>query len=211
MGLLFTMSPAPYECALFDLGGVLVRLGGVTTMQELAGIPTEEELWQRWLTCGWVRDFERGLCSAADFANGIVADWGLPVGPVEFLELFKAWPEALFDGAAELVRAVREQLRVGCVSNSNALHWQRMTSMWNLDAMFDYRFLSHEMGLVKPDRELFEHVASSFEGPPEGLVFLDDNELNVAQAKAVGLTAVRARGAGEARSALVDLAVLPPG
>ncbi len=197
-----------YECLLFDLGGVLVRLGGVAAMQSLAGLDSEDEVWSRWLACPWVRDFERGLCSAADFANGVVADWRLTVGAPSFLELFESWPQGPFEGAAELVGEVREQVKVACLSNSNSLHWERVTALGGLGAMFDATFLSHELALIKPDREIFEHVAACFDGPADRLVFLDDNELNVAQAKTVGFTAARVRGADEARSALVNLGVL---
>jgi hypothetical protein len=48
------------DLVLFDLGGVLIELGGVAAMMELAGIDTDDELWLRWLSCRWVRTFERG-------------------------------------------------------------------------------------------------------------------------------------------------------
>jgi putative hydrolase of the HAD superfamily len=199
-----------YGFVLFDLGGVLVRLGGVTALQGLAELGSEGEVWRRWLTCPWVRDFERGLCSAGEFAAGVVADWGLPVSPEAFLESFEAWPEDLFDGTTKLVGAVRQRLRVACASNSNALHWERMTSLWQLGTMFDATFLSHELGVIKPDADFFEHVVSAIGEPPGRLVFLDDNEMNVAGASAAGLTAACVRGTDEARSALVELGVLPP-
>jgi putative hydrolase of the HAD superfamily len=169
---------------------------------------SEEEMWARWLTCRWVRDFERGRCSDVEFAAGVVADWDLPLSGPEFLEMFKVWPEALLDGAAELVSEVRGLVAVGCVSNSNIPHWHRMTSLWGLDKMFDYTFLSHEMGYVKPDRELFDSVAATLKGHAERLVFLDDNEVNVVQARAAGFRAARVRGPDEARAALATMGVL---
>ena len=35
------------EAVVFDLGGVLAEFSGVATMRELAGIASDEELWQR--------------------------------------------------------------------------------------------------------------------------------------------------------------------
>jgi len=201
--------PNGYDFVLFDLGGVLVRLGGVAALQELAGIDSEAEVWSRWLTCAWVRDFERGRCSDREFSAGMVVDWGLPVSPGAFLEMFERWPEDLFEGTADLVAAVREQVHVGCASNSNTLHWERMTSLWGFGSLFDATFLSHELGLIKPDRDFFDHIVSAIGLPPARLMFLDDNKVNVVQARAAGLTAARVRGADEARSALVDIGVVP--
>ncbi|MDE3073933.1 MAG: HAD-IA family hydrolase, partial [Chloroflexota bacterium] len=74
--------------------------------------------------------------------------------------------------------------------------------------MFDVRFLSFEVGRVKPDREMFDHVASALQLPPNRILFIDDNVINVDGAAAAGLAAHRARGVGEARAILTELGVL---
>lgn len=193
---------------LFDLGGVLIRLKGVPVMAELANLATDEEVWAKWLTCRWVRDFERGRCSAEDFASGVVADWGLQVTATAFLEQFRSWPDGMLDGAEELVLATRERVPVGCLSNMNSLHWTEQFATWPLATMFEWRFLSFEVGLIKPDAELFEHVAASLPVPHAQVLFLDDNLLNVDAARAVGFQAVHTRGVDEARAALVAAGVL---
>ena len=193
---------------LFDLGGVLVRLGGVKAVQQLAGMQSEAEVWARWLSCPWVRLFERGLCSAEEFASGMVKEWGLSVSPASFLDNVRLFPEALYEGAAELVATTRRHTRVGCLSNSNTLHWSFMTAEWDLGNMFDATFLSHQIGRIKPDREIFDYVVESLAIPAARIVFLDDNKVNVEGARAVGLTALRVRGSDEARRALVQLGVL---
>lgn len=201
------MAADQFDAVLFDLGGVLIRLGGVNAMQHLADIDSEEEVWRRWLTCNWVRRFERGWCSATDFATGVVTDWGLSVTPSEFLDQFRWWPEAPHDGAEALVEEVSAQTRVGCLSNTNALHWEHVAG-WRVTEMFEMRFLSHELGLVKPDSAVFEHVAVTLALQPARIVFLDDNAMNVAEARSVGFTAVRVRGVRESRSSLVELGLL---
>ena len=193
---------------LFDLGGVLVRLKGLSRLQQLAGMATEEEVWRRWLSCPWFRRFERGLCTPREFAEGVVSTWGLRISPPEFLEFFSCLPEGLFAGAVELVAECRTHAPVGCLSNSNVLHWELMGRGWGLSKLFDVTFLSHELGLIKPDRDLFEHVVCYLGVPGGSIVYLDDNDVNVRQATAVGLTARRARGADEARSILIELGVL---
>ncbi len=87
------------QVVLFDLGGVLIELGGVASMRELTGIDSDDELWRRWLGCPWVRRFESGQCSADEFAAGVVADWQLTVAPQVFLDAFEAWPVGPFPGA----------------------------------------------------------------------------------------------------------------
>ena len=127
-------------------------------MQGLASTGAKEELWDRWLACPWVGSIQRGQCQPEDFASGVVPDLGLAISPAEFLERFQRWPESLFDGAVELVNMVRARVRVRCLSNTNAVHWDQLRRSWGLDQLFDVVLLSHEMGLLKPEPGIFERV-----------------------------------------------------
>jgi putative hydrolase of the HAD superfamily len=199
----------PVAVVLFDLGGVLIDFGGIGPLGELSGIDDEEEVWRRWLTCRWVRDFERGRCSPADFAAGVVEDWALPVTPAAYLAEFSSWLGEALPGAPELVAEVQEVVPVGCLSNTNAEHWEHRERWPFLDEL-DHRFLSFELGVVKPDREMFDLVAERLGVPPAQILFLDDNALNTDGAEAAGFRSARVRGPVEARAALVDAGVLGP-
>ena len=198
----------PADIVLFDLGGVLVDFGGVSAMRELAGIDSDDELWRRWLTSAWVRAFERGQCSAADFAVGVVDEWGIGVSPEAFLAEFSDWPRGPLAGAADLLVTVGERVQVGCLRNTNALHWERHCATWPIVDDFELRFLSFELGLVKPDPELFAAVADLVPVDRGRVLFLDDNAINVEAALAAGLVAHHVQGGVEARRALVSVGVL---
>lgn len=196
------------EAVLFDLGGVLIDFGGVGPMRQLAGIDSDDELWRRWLTCPWVRTFERGQCTAEAFAAGMVGQWELALSPQAFLEAFGSWPGGPLPCALELVGEVRRAVPAGCLSNTNALHWETHFAAWPLLNAFDIRFLSFEMGLVKPDQELFAAVAETLGIPVGRVLFLDDNALNVEAAAQVGFSARRVQGVEQARAALVGAGLL---
>ena len=196
------------DVVLFDLGGVLMEVAGVPAMRELTGIHSDEELWRRWLTCRWVRRFESGGCSASEFAAGVVADWQLDVSASAFLDAFRDWPTGPLPGAEELVAQTRTKVTTGCFSNMNALHWRDHIAAWPLADMFDHRFLSFELGLLKPDIAAFAHVADLLEVPAGRILFLDDNALNVAGAATAGFQAARVAGVGEARQVLIEADVL---
>jgi glucose-1-phosphatase len=197
----------PVDLVLFDLGGVLIEISGVRVMLELTGIESEQELWRRWLTCRWVRRFESGGCSETEFAAGVVADWQLGLSPAAFLEAFRDWPVGPLPGAAELVARTRMSVATGCFSNTNVLHWQDRIVAWPLAGLFDHRFLSFELGLLKPDIAAFVRVAGLLGVPAERVLFLDDNAVNVAGAAAAGFQAARAVGVEEARQRLAEAGV----
>jgi glucose-1-phosphatase len=199
---------AEIEIVLFDLGGVLIEVGGVAPMRELAGIESDEALWARWLGCPWVRRFEAGLCTPEEFASGLVADWALALEPEAFLEEFGRWSQPPSPGALELVQAVQASVPVGFLSNMNTVQWTANYEGIPLTDAFTHRFLSFELGLVKPDAAIFDAVASRLPVPRGRVLFLDDNTVNVEAAESAGFAARHVRGVDATRDALVDEGVL---
>jgi putative hydrolase of the HAD superfamily len=201
----------PFGVVLFDLGGVLVDPGGVGELRALSGIDSDEELWRRWLSCPWVQRFESGRCSGEEFAAGVVDDWGLALSPDAFLAEFAGWHTGPYPGADGLVAEVRAVARVGYLSNSNEAQWSAHLEGSPLVAGFDFGFTSFELGLVKPDRAIFEAVATRLPVSSlavERVLFLDDNLVNVEGARACGFAAQHVRGVDEARRALQAEGVL---
>ena len=88
---------------------------------------------------------------------------------------------------AALVSIRGAGLRTGLLSNS-----------WGMDdyprhlfpSLFDAVVISGEVGMRKPEERIFRHAVGLLGLAPEECVFIDDIEVNVAAAEAVGMTAV---------------------
>ncbi|MGE3801369.1 MAG: HAD family hydrolase [Candidatus Kapaibacterium sp.] len=183
------------ECVLFDLGGVVVELTGVETMIAWSGGDiTEEDVWHRWLHSEAVRSFESGQIEIAQFGVELVEELKLTVTPEEFLRGFGSWLGGTYRGTEQIIPLLRKSVAVGCLSNTNPLHWEIMTSQFTLHELFDHHFLSFEIGMMKPDREIFEHVVEKIGIPPRQILYFDDNKLNVEGAKSVGMVSRHAKG-----------------
>ena len=181
--------PQPHiDVILFDLGGVLIELSGVEKMLEWSeGVASADELWRRWLQSSAVRRFETGAIGRDEFATALIGEFGVPVGPDEFLQAFTWWPRAMFPGAAELLATMRERYRLASVSNTNEIHWARFSEQWSLDRAFHHNFPSHLVGKLKPDAEYFQHVLDAVDAPAERVLFIDDNAINVDAAAKLGM------------------------
>ncbi len=99
---------------------------------------------------------------------------------------------------------------MGCLSNTNALQWNGMISRWPLSQLFEdrLRFLSFELGAVKPDPEIYALVIERLPVPPAHVLFLDDNPLNVEAAHEAGLRAEQAVAVDGARAVLTHYGLL---
>lgn len=193
---------------LFDIGGVLVEPSGVDTMLRwMNHRVSAEELWRLWLTSANVRQFETGRRSAKDFADGVIADFGLSVGSDDFLTELPRWSTTLFPGALELVQRLPSRYVRATLCNTNPIHWAEVMKT-PLKNAFPQHFASHLIGKIKPDADAFQHVLDTLNCRAECVLFLDDNELNVRGAMGLGINAVRVKGVKEAERTLIEYGVL---
>lgn len=203
------MASTPYDVLLFDLGGVIVELAGMPAFR--AWLPqsmSDEEIWERWIRSPAVRSFESGNSSAEAFASGVIAEFGLAVEPHSFLAEFEQWARAPFPGALDLLEQLRGRFQLACFSNTNAMHWPRFLGEMGLGEAFHAHFASHELGVLKPDREAYELVVRALGCPAERVLFLDDVAINVEGARDAGLAAHRVQGPEGARTLLRSLSLL---
>ena len=173
---------------LLDLGGVLVEATGRTALAKLLPHLTDEQILTRWQQSRAVDLFERGRLSEDAFASAFVAEWRLGIPEPGFIEHFASWVSGFFEGAPELIQALRRRYHVGCLSNTNATHWARLPGVSNL---FDSSFPSHLTGFMKPDRRAYDYALGKLRVPPQEVYFFDDLMPNVAAAREVGINAFR--------------------
>jgi putative hydrolase of the HAD superfamily len=193
------------KVAVFDLGGVLLKLKDPVTNFSLA--LSEQEFLERWLKSPSVREFERGASDAETFGRAIVRELGLTMGWQDFLERFDAWPEQIYPETPALLDAVPEGIGRALLSNTNAAHWGRSDIASILSARLDRTFLSFRTGLLKPDREAFLQVIDSYALPADAFLFFDDNPLNVSAAAEIGMHAVLCKGPRKALTVLEKMRI----
>ncbi len=202
------MSGRGIRAVFFDLGGVLVELGGEEHfMRMLGGRVDLEAMWRIWLHSPAVRRHETGRIGAEEFARAAVEEFGLGVGPEEFLAGFRGWIREPFAGAHALLDEVSSRYRTGLLTNTSEYHWTVIAGL-GITERVHHVVASHQVGLVKPDRAFYEHALAEAGVAAREALFLDDNALNVEGARACGLEAERVRGADEARAALVGRGLL---
>jgi putative hydrolase of the HAD superfamily len=138
-----------------------------------------------------LRQLERGELTEEEFAPL----FGERIGMRETEGLI----DRLFAGMSpdeRMLEAVRRAkaagIRTGLITNS----WGRgRYDRETLPALFDGVVVSGEVGLNKPQPEIFKLGAERVGVPPEECVFVDDLRENCDGAEAVGMTAILHRGA----------------
>ncbi len=148
-----------------------------------------------------LRALETGGIEEAEFERRFAARLGLGEATDLIASMFRG-----MQPAEPMVAAVRSAhdsgVRTGLVSNSwSTTHYDRDL----LGELFDTVVISAEVGLHKPQREIYRLAADRLGEPPERCVFVDDLRENCAGAEAVGMTAVLHRDAEETITRLEEL------
>lgn len=201
------MSKAGTKAVIFDIGGVIIPLGGLKDLYEF--IPDGETLQSirdKWICSNAVKDFESGIISEFDFAAGITDELGIKLSPGDFLERFRNWPIEVSNRSLELLKKIAKKNLSVTLSNTNHLHWERIEQ--KLKGIFSAHFPSHITGLIKPDHEAFTNVSKSIGVVPKNIFFFDDTLANVESASKSGFMAHCVKNVDEAAFILTDAGLL---
>lgn len=201
---IFRMKNAPdADFLIFDLGNVIVDIDYQKALQRIKQEISSEfhdKLDGFYLT-DFHKDYEVGRINSAAFRDEVRSyfqqDW-------KDEKVDELWNDLLLKIPAErleLISKLREKYQVGVLSNTNLIHIHAVNrilkedhSLENFDPIFDWVFLSHEMGLSKPSPEIYEKMLVDLGTSGDRVIFFDDLIANVEGAKAVGIQAVHVTG-----------------
>ena len=106
-----------------------------------------------------------------------------------------------------LIESLKEKYPIVLVSNAMKGWLKNLLVKEDLLRLFDHVIISGEIGLIKPERPIFDAALAAVGVEPSEAVFLDDSERNVKGACAVGINGILFTTACEARERLFSLGV----
>lgn len=196
-----------FEVLLFDLGGVLMDFAGFDELPRfIPGAPGRSEIRDRWIRCEAVRRFERGEIGRDEFATGVIDELEINLTPSDFLVSFVEWAREPPPEALMLLTKLKHNYRIAALSNANALHTPLHRERFR--RVIGTFYFSDEIGHVKPDRAIFEHVIRDLGVRPHRIAFFDDTPVNVRSGSDSGMTSFRVDGIAELTARLHDLGIV---
>lgn len=197
------------EVLLFDVGGVLIELQGLPFKPEwVHPLATDGHVRELWLQSSVAKDFECGIVDMDAFAHRLIQEASLNTSRDELLEHFLYWPRQCFDKALDSVKGLSADYRLAALSNSNAYHWPRVIDELQLGQVIPEYYVSHELGMMKPDPAIFNTVVDKLGVSAEQVLFFDDTQANVDAAYQLGIKAVKVDGTQGIVPVLEELGLL---
>lgn len=175
---------------ILDLGGVLYAIDVERTSKELAALagPKAMRLSQ---DAELFHALEMGHISEADFRNElrIALDCNCDDAQLDF-----AWNALLLgpiEGRLEWLQKLSKHFRLILLSNTNTIH----SYVWGpqcaeMFALMEKTWFSFDLGMRKPNPEVYAHVLKAMSLNASESLFLDDSVANIEGAKQVGLPGI---------------------
>jgi len=185
---------------IFDLGDVILNIDVPVASLSFAELSGKEqaEILTLFKENDLFRQFETGSLDENGFRNLIRKLVNFPDWTDEMIDT--AWNSLLLDLPAErveLLKKLRSKYRLFLLSNTSSIHITQVnkileasTGVRKLDDLFDKVYLSYEMGLMKPDPNIYLQVLSEQNITAEETLFLDDNADNIKAAAALGIDTI---------------------
>ncbi|HZH68832.1 MAG TPA: HAD family phosphatase [Flavobacteriaceae bacterium] len=174
---------------LFDFGDIFINLDKAATEKELKILGLDNFSSEMLL---WNQQYEKGEISTEDFID----TYKKVFRNTSREQLINAWNAILLDfpkKRLEFLKHLQQEKKYNLLllSNTNELHikWieENVAHYSEFKNCFDGFYLSHEIGMRKPDNGVYEFILQKHRLQPEEVLFIDDTKENNDAAKQLGI------------------------
>lgn len=177
------------------MGGVVIPLDlqrCIDNFKNKAGLMDIEDYLNPYHQKGFIGDLEEGRIDEDQFY--VECQKHCPPGTSR--ETLAYCFYSLIDGvnpdAIRLFRELRENYKLYILSNNNPISMRAFVDMLaeeglKLEDIFTDTYFSYQLKMLKPSDEFFLHAIRGTGVKPEEILFIDDSELNVRTAEALGI------------------------
>lgn len=187
------------DAVIFDLGGVILNVDYALTEKafDALGFNRFGNSYSKIGQQSLFDDFETGKISVEEFRPLLKKTGAFEAAEKE---IDRAWNSMLLDLPPErlgLLESLRKEKLLFLLSNTNPIHIHAINAYLkktfdqdSLAPWFDQLYLSYEIGMRKPHREVFLRIVDEHNLDPARTVFIDDSPQHVEGAGNAGLQAV---------------------
>ena len=174
---------------IFDLGNVVIDIDPQLTYEAIAALSPsfsapeieesikENKLWH---------NYEKGLISDAEFRDLLRQHFELEATDKEIDDAFNALLLDIDPDRIDLIERLSTKFRIFVLSNTSAIHMvefenilARCTERSSIWPLFEKPYFSFDMGLLKPDPQIYKTVLQEAGLVASETLFIDDLKPNI--------------------------------
>lgn len=179
---------------VFDFGRVLLNIDPMLTqmgLSELGYRPDDESKGAK--DDAIVTNLESGKISPDEFISSVLS---VVSETATSNDIIRVWNAMLLDFPEKHVKTLlklKQNYRVFLLSNSNQIHYDfyirsfRETYGFELSSLFEKMWFSFQLGMIKPNIEIFKYILKDADLIPSETLFVDDTLMHIESARKTGI------------------------
>jgi len=187
------MGTAAIKNVVFDVGNVIVRWSPIEIVRLTFGndIDAEKQAKRLFHSENWL-NLNKGLISEAQSKQQYQDEYGLSENQSEQLFYYVKHSQLLIFGTISLMKRLKTSgYRVYALTDNVTEIVEHLKTTYDFWPLFDGTTVSADLGMLKPQPEIYEALLSQHSLQANETVFLDDMPHNVAGAQQQGIHAIQ--------------------
>lgn len=188
------------DAIIFDFGNVLLDLDYPKIIQEFKKVArkNQDNIRKLVMDSKILIKFETGQIESDRFRMAVNQILDTNLSEDEFEAIWNSMLRSITKERMDKVLKISKKFDTYMLSNSNITHeiaFEEMvmdaTGRESIREFFRETYFSHEIGMRKPDKDIYEFVVDDIGIYPSRMLFLDDRLDNIEAAREVGMKAVQ--------------------
>lgn len=205
-------TPRSIEHIIFDLSEVLltgVKDTGIALREkhqlEIAGPKMDWAQEKHPLLTPLVKEFFHGTVSEDEYVQDVVRKYP-QIGDAAWLKEHIRENFVEVEGTRDVVKELRKLGYKLAILSNHAKEWiDHCEEKFSFHELFDARVYSYDVGASKPDPRTYKAVLTQLKTTPDRCLFIDDSDINIAAAHALGFSTILFTTAASLRGELKNL------
>ncbi len=182
------------QCIFFDFGNVLIDIDLERTRKAFKELGANESLEE---AHPLFHSFDQGFITEAEFLSELKCYFPKYVNSRQLKEAWNALLLTIPNSSYPLLRTLTEKYALYMLSNTTPTHIneiRRKTGLHHFkkfNKAFEKVYYSYELGMRKPDSDIFKRVVHESPFKVENCLLIDDLKENLATAASMGMKTLR--------------------
>lgn len=183
---------------VFDLGGVIVPLNRDACNSAFSeiGFKDFDKILNNYVQEGFFLQYEKGEINSHQFRSiirdNMLAPFKKSVSDIDIDNAMGAFLDEIPAERIELLTSLRKVYKLFMLSNTNPIAISFVKKLFRkagkeMDDCFDQIFLSYQMKMAKPSKEIFTNMMEQANMIPQETLFIDDAPINIESATQIGI------------------------
>ena len=182
------------KAIIFDLGAVILNINYQNTINAFSklGVKNAASFYSKKVQTNLFNQIETGNITAKKFLTELQKE----TDNASINQVSEAWNAMLLDlpeNRLTLIQSLKKKYSIYLLSNTNSIHIDAFKKKignikWvKFCNLFDKIYLSHEVGLRKPNAAIFEYILGEQNLKAQEVFFIDDSPEHIEGANKLGI------------------------